>query len=171
MIIRRSEIKDIEKIIDIYEDAKKFMRESGNLNQWNGTYPEEELILKDIDEGQSYVCEDNENIAGVFYLGLEHDITYDKIYNGKWLTENKPYAIIHRIAISDKYRGKGISKLLLKFTENEALKRNYISVRIDTHKDNIPMQKFLIKNEFTYCGIIHLLNGDERLAYEKEVKK
>ena len=28
-------------------------------------------------------------------------------------------------------------------------------------------ERSLVKNGFKYCGIIHLLNGDERLAYQK----
>ena len=38
---------------------------------------------------------------------------------------------------------------------------------LDTHRDNIPMQKVLARNDFTYCGIIYLENGDERLAFNK----
>ena len=41
------------------------------------------------------------------------------------------------------------------------------NLRIDTHRDNIPMQKVLKRNGFEYCGIIYLENGDERLAYQK----
>ena len=29
------------------------------------------------------------------------------------------------------------------------------------------MQHNLLKHGFTYCGIIYLLNGDERLAYQR----
>lgn len=41
------------------------------------------------------------------------------------------------------------------------------NIRIDTHWDNKPMQGALAKAGFHYCGIIHLLDGDERLAYQK----
>ena len=33
------------------------------------------------------------------------------------------------------------------------------------------MQRVILKNGFTYCGIIHLKNGDERLAYQKAEKE
>ena len=35
------------------------------------------------------------------------------------------------------------------------------------HRDNHIMQHLLAKHGFSQCGIIHLLNGDERLAYQK----
>ena len=41
------------------------------------------------------------------------------------------------------------------------------SLRADTHADNKIMQHVLEKNGFRKCGIIHLANGDPRLAYEK----
>ena len=40
------------------------------------------------------------------------------------------------------------------------------SIRVDTHKDNHIMQHNIEKHGFTYCGIINLANGDERLATE-----
>ena len=42
----------------------------------------------------------------------------------------------------------------------------YDELRIDTHKDNIVMQRAVLRGEFQYCGIIHLANGDPRLAYQ-----
>ena len=41
------------------------------------------------------------------------------------------------------------------------------SIKVDTHKDNISMQKLLRKNDFKYCGIIYLEDGSERIAFEK----
>ena len=41
------------------------------------------------------------------------------------------------------------------------------NLRADTHRDNRIMQHILQKHGFRYCGIIYLLNGDERLAYQK----
>ena len=39
--------------------------------------------------------------------------------------------------------------------------------RQDTHRDNHILQHILKKHGFQYCGIIYLLNGDERLAFQK----
>ena len=61
---------------------------------------------------------------------------------------------------------KGTASLCIEW----CLKESGGDLRIDTHRDNIPMQKLLEKNGFVQCGIIHLSNGDERIAYEKVVK-
>jgi hypothetical protein len=41
------------------------------------------------------------------------------------------------------------------------------NIRIDTHRDNKIMQHNILKEGFSYCGIIYLESGDERLAYQK----
>ena len=41
------------------------------------------------------------------------------------------------------------------------------NLRVDTHRDNRVMQHLLLQHGFTYCGIIHLASGDERLAYQR----
>ena len=43
----------------------------------------------------------------------------------------------------------------------------YSHLRIDTHRDNRIMQHLIEKHGFTYCGIIWLDDGTERLAYER----
>ena len=38
---------------------------------------------------------------------------------------------------------------------------------MDTHDDNLSMQRFLTKYGFNYCGTIYLENKEKRRAYEK----
>ena len=45
------------------------------------------------------------------------------------------------------------------------------NIRIDTHRDNKIMRHNIEKHCFTYCGIIYLANGDERLAYQKQLEE
>lgn len=163
MHIRESTYNDIERIMQIYNDGREYMRNNGNLLQWNDGYPSEELIREDISKHYSYVvCDDKNEIICVFAFIKGPDITYSKIYNGKW-PNDKNYYVIHRIA-SCTHR-KGVAG----FVYDYCLRKADV-IRIDTHRDNIPMQNSLNKYGFEYCGIIHLLNGDERLAYQKERK-
>lgn len=161
MNIRNAKADDISRILEIYSDAKLFMRSYGNDKQWSGNYPERSLIEADIKSNNCYVYEENGKIDGVFCLFDGPDITYSKIYDGKWPNE-RDYCVIHRIAISE--RGKGIAEKCYEF----ALEKKGV-LRIDTHRDNIPMQKSLLKNGFEKCGIIYLLSGDERIAFCKTI--
>ena len=161
MKIRKTTLNDLETVLRIYEDGRKYMRENGNTEQWKDGYPHRETVLDDIKKEVSFVVTDeNEEIIAAFAFIEGPDITYNKVYDGKWPNE-KHYFVIHRIAVSQHRKG------VASFVYEECLKK-YPVLRIDTHKDNIPMQNSLKKNGFVYCGIIHLLSGDERLAYQKE---
>lgn len=158
MTIRRTKISDIGRLHEIFAIARRFMVETGNPHQWAEDYPSEELLRKDIESGDSYVCVCGDRIVATFVLHGGIDPTYNVIYNGAWLNE-MPYATIHRIASSGEV--KGIFSLALSF----AL-QHYDSIRIDTHADNKVMQSAIAKAGFSYCGIIHCWNGSERLAYQ-----
>ena len=164
MVIRKAGYKDIEAVKQIYEDARAFMRQSGNMKQWAGGYPAEADIISDIENGILYVAVENGEIACVFCCMDTPEPTYEKIYEGEW-KNGGAYRAVHRIAVSKNYHGKGVAGLCFDFALSFCG-----SVRIDTHRDNIPMQKTLIKNGFEYCGIIYLQNGDERLAYQKTIR-
>ena len=52
-------------------------------------------------------------------------------------------------------------------TQRVCLENNIHSIKIDTHKENLSMQKLLKKNNFSYCGIIYLESKAPRVAFEK----
>ena len=162
-MIRRARIEDIETVMSIFRGAIKFMRASGNFEQWSNGYPSREVILQDIESGYLYVEESGDgDISGVFAFILGNDPTYSSI-EGSWLN-SKPYGTIHRIASTGqppKFSDRCFS-FCFNFIEN---------LRIDTHQDNLPMRRALDRNGFTYCGVIHLADGSPRLAYQKVVKR
>ena len=92
MRIRKAEILDLERIMEIYAYARSFMARHGNPNQWGPTcWPPEALIRRDIAEGNSYVCENGGGkVAGVFFFiqGENIEPTYRKITDGAWLDES-----------------------------------------------------------------------------------
>ena len=61
--IRKSELKDIPDMLEIFAAAVQTMRNNGNLEQWIN-YPPDGLLEKDIRAGKSYVLEANGKIAG-----------------------------------------------------------------------------------------------------------
>ena len=57
MKIRKAEPDDLDMLIKMFENARRFMAGHGNAGQWGGGYPSRELIERDVGLGQSYVCE------------------------------------------------------------------------------------------------------------------
>ena len=159
MLIRKTKEKDLAAIGEIYSAAKEFMRENGNPNQWRPDYPTERDARMDMERGIGYVCEDAGEVVAVFAFAVDREPTYDEIFDGAWQND-EPYAFIHRIAV--KKHGRGI----VDFCFNECYKM-HPNLRIDTHRDNLPMQKVLLRAGFVRSGIIYLQNGDERIAFHK----
>lgn len=158
MNIRLAKKQDLDKIMEIYENAKIYMRSNGNKNQWNNNYPNINLLQEDIASNHLFVVEDDNDIYGVFAFILGKDSTYNYIEDGEWLNDEH-YGTIHRIASNGIKRG--IMKLAVTYC-----KEKISNLRIDTHSDNKIMQKLILENDFKYCGIIYLENGDPRLAYQ-----
>jgi RimJ/RimL family protein N-acetyltransferase len=165
--IRQAVETDFAAIMRLYEDARVFMRENGNPEQWGTFHPPEELVRADIREGCGFVCEcaagTPRDICAVFAFLTGEDPTYKIIYHGRWLN-SEPYGVVHRIAASRAYKGAGAFCLDWAFEQCGNL-------RIDTHRDNRPMRNLLAKLDFAYCGIIDTHGFGERLAYQKYASK
>ena len=168
MFIRKTEKNDIDAIMPIFGEARKTIAALG-IDQWQDGYPSREVIAADIQKGQSYCIEIGGHICATFALIDDGEPTYDKIYDGHWLTgdDSRDYIAIHRVAISVSSRGSGLSGKIIDFAVSFAKEKGRKSLRIDTHRGNAVMRRMLEKNGFEYCGIIYLESGDERIAYEK----
>ena len=162
--VREARPSDITDIMLVMEAAKKIMRQSGNMHQWGDGYPSEAVIISDMEKHGGFVIEDTDHIVGYFAFLPSPEPTYSKIYDGEWLDDTQSYHVIHRIASYPDVHG--IFNNIMDFCFSHDT-----NIRIDTHKDNHIMQHNIEKHGFTYCGIIYLVNGDERLAYQKLSQK
>lgn len=160
--IRKSTMDDLPVILSLRDQAREIMRSYGNTFQWPDGYPRDDMFFKDIEIGGSYVVLDERGeIVGTFALLPSPEVTYNVIYDGQWLND-EPYYVIHRIASTP--GSHGVLDAILDYCE-----RQVSNIRIDTHEANVIMRKGLERHGYKYCGIIHLLNGDERQAFQKKI--
>ncbi|MGG5461394.1 GNAT family N-acetyltransferase [Clostridium sp. B9] len=167
MRFRKSNISDLNDLVDLIEQAKKFLRENG-VDQWQDGYPYESDLRNDIEEDISYVIDNGNKIIGISSISFDGEKTYENIYEGNWITDDR-YAVMHRVAVHNEFKGKGVFSKLLREAEKLAAENGVFSIKIDTHVDNIVMQNSLIKNGFERCGIIYLDDGNKRIAFEKVI--
>ncbi|MBP5499258.1 MAG: N-acetyltransferase [Bacteroidales bacterium] len=160
-MIRKSSPDDIPSILELIDEARKKMVAEGNIHQWADGHPSRQQIEDDVERGVSYMMEEEGEAVATFALIEGPDPTYAVIYDGQWLND-RPYYVIHRVASGHKAHGVMRRVLDYAFTLTD-------TVRIDTHADNKTMQGLLRKYGFAYCGIIHLANGDPRLAFQKTI--
>ena len=168
LTLRHTQVSNLPAIMAIVADAQADFRARG-IDQWQNGYPNEAAIRDDIARGESYVvCNEAGDVVATAMITFVPDPNYSIVYGGEWLLkESSHYATIHRIAVSIAERGAGIADFIVRKVEQMCRRRGADSLRIDTHRDNRAMQRVAEKNGMTLCGVIHLADGAERLAYEK----
>lgn len=158
MQIRKTLDTDISAVMDIFDTARAFMRAHGNLEQWPVGTPSRTAVEADIAAGGSYVCEEGGRVVATFAFLPGPDPTYAQIEGEGWHGEG-PYRVLHRVASDGSVHG--VTAAMFAFA-----KERTGMLRIDTHTDNLPMQGAILKGGFARCGVIHLENGDPRVAFD-----
>ena len=162
-LFRKANTQDIPEIWEILQQAI-IRRKNDGSNQWQDGYPNPEVIKKDIENDYGYVFTEHKKTIGYCALLINDEPEYEKI-EGNWLT-NSDFVVFHRVAISENYLGKNLSKKIIDYIEDFARKNNIKSLKADTNHDNFAMMKIFEKSGFTFCGIVHF-RGSPRRAYEK----
>lgn len=158
MIIQAT-MRDLPALESLYAAARGRMKAAGNYDQWKDSYPPRTLIEEDIARGRLYLSKEEDALLGafVFFVGTEEN--YSAI-DGMWMTENRAYGVIHRVASSGTRRGflKTVVDYCTQFADD---------LRIDTHRDNAPMRGALTALGFRPCGVVIVDDGTERIAFER----
>ena len=156
--VRKANWDDLNRIEELYAQARAFMAENGDPNQWGKTHPPVSRLKRDIENGDLYVMTEGTEIHGFFYFFIGPDPTYAEIFDGAWHSDG-PYGTIHRIAGDG---SGGIVRTAVAFAG-----QRIDCLRIDTHEDNKVMQRAVEKQGFRRCGIILTDDGSPRIAYDR----
>ena len=162
-ILRKAQIPEAEIIWQILQQAIERRRKDGS-NQWQDGYPNQEVVKTDISLGKGYVLEIDNAIAAYAALVFNDEPAYYEII-GDWLT-NDDFLVIHRVAVSNDFLGKGIAVLLFQKLEDFAKENQVFSIKVDTNFDNLAMLHILEKLDYQYCGEVYF-RGSARKAFEK----
>ena len=158
--IRLATREDLGRAMGIIGIARRFMWDNGNPSQWPAGTPSVAAVEKDIEDGVLYVVESDDGVVHAIFKLIDHpDPTYAYIEDGAWLSDT-PYATLHRVASDGTMRG------VFARAVDFAKQQGHTHLRVDTHADNIPMQRAIAKCGFTYTGIIYVADGSPRRAYE-----
>ena len=138
--------------------GRQFMVQNGNPTQWAGGHPAKALVEDDIARGQLYVVTADGQIHGVFAFILGDDPMYAVIMDGAWLS-NAPYGTLHRVASDGQIHGLLAAAVAF-------ARQTTAHLRIDTHADNLPMQRAIGREGFSACGTVFAPDGTPRIAFE-----
>jgi GNAT superfamily N-acetyltransferase len=163
MNLRLAEIEDLNTIWEILQGAIAQRKKDGS-DQWQNGYPNLETVVVDIQSRHGYVLVENEIIIAYAAIIFGVEAAYNDI-KGQWLS-NDNYVVVHRVATSQNFKGKGVATKLFFLIEELSKNNNTFSIKVDTNFDNAPMLRILEKLNYTYCGEI-FFSGAPRMAYEK----
>ena len=124
----------------------------------------------DILNGKCHIVQCEGKIRAVFYYAMENDEDYNKISDGSWRND-RAYGVVHRIAVAADSHNLGLAGICIGYAVDKCKRSGIFDLRMDTHMNNIPMQKFLEKHDFRRCGIVNIKDGGERVAYHKVIIK
>ncbi len=158
MIIQAT-MRDLPALESLYAAARERMKAADNPDQWGDSYPPRALIEEDIARGRLYLSKEEDSLLGAFVFFVGSEDHYAAI-DGMWMTENRVYGIIHRVASCGTRRGflKTVVDYCTQFADD---------LRIDTHRDNAPMRGALTALGFRACGVVIVDDGTERIAFER----
>ncbi|MET1055617.1 MAG: GNAT family N-acetyltransferase [Pedobacter sp.] len=142
-------------------------RKNDGSNQWQDGYPNKEVVKADIEKEQGYVLTDGDTIAGYAAVVMNDEPAYMEI-EGEWLSTGD-FVVVHRVALSEDFVGRGLSKIIMQYIEDFALSNGIYSIKADTNHDNAAMLKIFEKMGYVYCGEVYF-RGSARKAFEKVLK-
>lgn len=160
---RKATISDKDIIWSIIQQSIERRRIDGS-QQWQNGYPNEQTVESDVSKDFGFVLTVNGNIAVYVALIFNDEPAYNSI-EGAWLTTGE-FVVVHRVAVSENFAGKGMAKKLFDIIEDYVKSQNVKSIKVDTNYDNLAMLKILEKKGYTYCGEVFLAGG-VRKAFEK----
>jgi GNAT superfamily N-acetyltransferase len=163
---RKATQEDIAQIWTILYQAI-LRRKADGSEQWQDGYPNMDVIKNDINKGVGFVLLEGDTIIGYYAIIVNDEPVYEKI-EGRWLTQDD-FVVVHRLAVSEKYLGKGFATKICKWIEEYAISINIKSIKADTNFDNIAMLRIFEKLGYIYCGEVYF-RGQQRKAFEKVLK-
>ena len=164
MIIRKANINDLKQIMLMYESCVSGMIEN-NIFQWDSSYPNQEVIMCDINSKTYYVATINNKIVGGVNLDKKQDVEYQSI---NWNDKRNTFLVVHRLAVCKHYWGKKIGKKLMIYCEEVVMKKNLKSIRLDTYSENPLAINFYKRLGYNFLGMIDLKPGKSKYyCFEK----
>ncbi|MES2276936.1 MAG: GNAT family N-acetyltransferase [Bacteroidota bacterium] len=164
MQIRRATLSDIPNIMQLVAEVVPLMQASGNF-QWDSTYPNPQVFTEDIGLNQLWVADMDGDIGGVAAITTDQYAEYAQA----GLDTTQTAIVVHRLAVSPRYQGKGMARALMQEAEAEALRRGIRILRIDTNIENQAAQLLFPKLGYVFAGEIGLefRPGLRFVCYEK----
>jgi GNAT superfamily N-acetyltransferase len=167
VLLRLAQSSDLPQLMALIRRVVPPMVASGN-NQWNDTYPNEQVFTQDLVAGDLWIAETGDRtLAGVaaFPSAPGHE------YAAAGWDVEEPAIFTHRLAVDPDQRGRGIAFALMQQAEQVARERGIETLRVDTGVLNLPAQRLIARAGYRFIAEIPLAvrPGLRVMCYEKRL--
>ena len=154
-MIRKANINDIPKIVEIYDNILS-NEEKGlvSIGWIRGIYPTINTANDALKRGDLFVYENEEKVIQASAIINQKQV--DVYAKGNWKNKvnDDKIMVIHTLTVEPSVSHKGIGKKFVDFYENFAKNNNCTELRMDTNEKNIIARKFYKKIGYTEIGIV-----------------
>lgn len=160
-MIRKAEPRDIDPIEKSYIEHLLHEQEHGAYTAWKmGVYPTRDVAEKSLETGTLYVLEQDGEICASVILDQNQPKEYETI-DWKHPADPGKVLVIHLLCVRPSKAGQGIGGAMVRFALEEAKRRNYQAVRLDTGAQNKPAASLYRKIGFTLAGTASMAIGGQ----------
>jgi ribosomal protein S18 acetylase RimI-like enzyme len=163
MIIRPANSEELPCLQVIVHQATRHMEEQG-IPQWDAIYPDEKVLIRDLQEGSIHVIERFGEVNGFIVLNEFQSSEYTTV---EWKVPGRTL-VVHRLTIAPIYQRRGLASLLMTFAEEMAAAEGYDCIRLDAFTRNPAANSLYEKRGYRKAGIVRFRKGDF-YCYEKAV--
>ncbi|PDZ10654.1 GNAT family N-acetyltransferase [Bacillus pseudomycoides] len=149
--ITKGTLNLLDKLDDMYEQCKTDLLQK-QIYQWDDSYPTRETISYHLENNELYCLCKDDSIVGAVILNEWQSPEYTLI---DWSKTEGRFLIVHSFVIHPVAQGKGYSKELLSFWENEAQQKNYTGIRLDAFTGNPVSLRLYETNNYICRGAVY----------------
>ena len=164
LVIETASLDEFENVIGFYYDLIDSMQGVEFRPLWKkDIYPTRQFIYDSISKKNLFIAISNSSIVGSMVMNHVCSEGYSKV---QWnvSADINEIMIIHALAVSLNFQGKGIAKKMVEYAINFCKKSGMKTIRLDVLASNKPAYKVYEKMGFIYIDKVQLFYEDTGLT-------
>ncbi len=149
--IELAERRDADAVVRLLSDCRDQLLGQG-IHQWDEEYPSIDYVVSDVAQGSLRKLVLSGRIVAVISFDEIQEPEYSTV---RWRFTEPPILVIHRLAVSPSFQGRGYARMLVDHVEQSARDLQFNSIRIDTYSGNTRVLDFYQRRGYERAGEVY----------------
>jgi len=132
MVLKQANLDQLNEILTIYTECVQHLQSQG-IDQWGSFYPTEDIIRKDIKQGNFYLYFNSNQLIGVSALNENQPEAYHSL---TWSVQEGKILVVQRLAVALAFQKQGYGRKFMEKIEQYAITHKFVSIRLDAYTGN-----------------------------------